>query len=239
MDTEATSVANEPSTLAAGPRAMPAVRALMAEAAGTYTMVLIGTGSVVVDAAAGGRLTQWGIGFGFFVAVALPIFLFGKASGAHVNPAVTIAFVVLGRFPAAWLVPYWLAQLMGGIAASATLWVAVGALGDLGATVPSGTAGESLLVEAAISYILMFAIAYVTGVVRPSHTMTALLIGGTVGAIAAFAGPISGASMNPARTLGPAVATGIFTHHWVYWAGPIAGTCLGALAFRVLARRTG
>ena len=199
-------------------------------------MVFMGAGSIVLDSATGGALGTAGVGGAFGLSVFLAIFFFGKTSGAHINPAVTLASAVLGRFPYAAILPYWAAQLTGAVLASFMLVIIAGPASTIGATVPSGSAGESLLVETTISYILMFVIAMVTIAVKPSHTMTAFLVGGTVGLIATYAGPLSGASMNPARSFGPALAGGTFDSHWIYWIGPLAGTCLGAIAFRALNR---
>ena len=211
-------------------------RKLSAEAAGTFILVMVGTGAIVLDANMGGTLGDAGIGAAFGLAVFSAIYLLGRISGAHVNPAVTLGLAVTGHFPLSLVPWYWGAQLAGAAAASAVVAALSGGAATLGGTLPSGAPLESLLVEMGISFVLMLVIATVAVGFRTPHLAVAFSVGATVGLFATLAGPISGASMNPARSFGPALVGGGFEHHWLYWAGPLTGCVLAALLFLVLKR---
>ncbi len=200
-----------------------------AEFLGTYGMVFAGTGAIMIDALSGGRVTHLGIGITFGLIVAAMIVTFGSISGAHINPAVTLAFALTRRIGwrvAAWYIP---AQLTGGVMASLTLYFLLGSVANMGATLPSGSVEQSLVLEIILTFFLMAIIMSLSVQPRVAGPLAALAIGGTVGLEAIFAGPISGASMNPARSLAPALVSGEWHGHWAYWVGPMTGATLGAV----------
>ncbi|WP_242029176.1 MULTISPECIES: MIP/aquaporin family protein [unclassified Coleofasciculus] len=207
----------------------------IAEGVGTFILVFAGTGAVMVNQISDGAVTHLGISFVFGAVVAALIYALGHISGAHFNPAVTLAFWTSGFFPKRQVLPYILAQSLGAIAASALLWMALGRVGNLGATVPlEGNWLQSLVLETVLTFILMFVI-FGSGLDRRAPIgFAGLAIGLTVGLEAAFMGPITGASMNPARSLGPALVGGIWQHHWVYWVAPILGAQLAVLIYSQL-----
>ena len=207
----------------------PMIKRAAAELIGTFGMVFAGTGAIMIDEISGGRVTHLGIGITFGLIVAAMIFTFGSVSGAHINPAVTLAFALTRRI--GWTVAacYIPAQLLGGILASLVLFQLLGPAADMGATLPSGSVGQSLLLEIILTFFLMAIIMSLSIEPRIVGPVAALAIGGTVGLEAIFAGPISGASMNPARSLAPALVGWEWHGHWAYWLGPIAGAALGAL----------
>ncbi len=166
------------------------------------------------------------------------IYAIGHVSGAHMNPAVTLGFWAARQHPAAELVPYIVAQSAGAIAASLTLKLLfIGQATTLGATLPSGSALQSLALETILTAILMFTIMGVAKDDRAEGAMAGIAIGAVVALEAAFGGPISGASMNPARSFAPALVSLNFSHHWIYWAGPICGAVLGARLYGAIRQR--
>ncbi|MGK7877410.1 MAG: MIP/aquaporin family protein [Xenococcaceae cyanobacterium] len=205
------------------------------EGVGTFILVFAGTGAVMVNQITGGTLTHLGISFVFGAVVAAVIYTTGHISDAHINPAVTLGFWASGFFPSRKVLSYILAQCLGAIAASTLLLLTLGSVGDLGATQPlNGNWFQSLVLETVLTFILMFVILG-SGLDRRAHIgFAGLAIGLTVGLEAAFMGPITGASMNPARSLGPAFVAGIWQHHWVYWVAPILGAQLAVIAYRQL-----
>jgi MIP family channel proteins len=207
------------------------VRAYAAEAVGTFLLVFAGPGAVVIDGVSGGSVTHLGIGLSFGLAVMAAIFAVGHISGAHINPAVTLAFALAGHFPRRHALPYIAAQLAGAAAAALVLRWLFGRVADLGATVPSDGAGQALGLEVVITALLMLVIMAVATDLRAVQDAAALAIGGYVALAATFSGPIAGASMNPARSFGPALLSGTWTDHWVYWVGPIAGAAVGAAVY--------
>jgi MIP family channel proteins len=150
------------------------------------------------------------------------------------NPAVSLAFALTRHFPVRNLLPYWTAQLAGAVTASLVLRGLFGPQASLGATLPRGPAWQSFVLETILTFFLMFVIMAMATDSRAVGQSAALAIGATVGLEALFAGPISGASMNPARSFGPALAAGVFRDHWVYWAGPVIGALLGAGTYEQL-----
>ncbi|MSQ42136.1 MAG: MIP family channel protein [Dehalococcoidia bacterium] len=211
------------------------LRACAAEALGTFLLVFAGPGAVVVDRVSGGGVTSLGIGLSFGLAVMVAIYALGYVSGAHINPAVTLAFAAMGEFPRRLVPAYIGAQLLGAVGASAAHRALFGNVAHLGATMPSGGAGQALLLEVILTFFLMLVIAAFATDYRAVAGTAAIAIGGYVALAATFAGPIAGASMNPARSFGPALLSGTWTVHWVYWLGPIAGALLGGVVYAVVA----
>ena len=209
-------------------------RALM-EAIGAFAIVFAGCGAVVADATSDGSLGGVGISLVFGLIVMVMIYAGGHLSGAHYNPAVTVAFALGRHFPPREAVTYVAAQLSGGIAGALLLLAAwPEAPGDLGATVPSVGVGAALLYEVVLTAFLMFVITAVATDTRAAGAAAAIAIGGTVALDALFGGPVTGASMNPARSLGPALAAGQWTDFWIYVAGPVAGAALGVFGYRLV-----
>jgi MIP family channel proteins len=207
----------------------------LAEAIGTFILVFAGTGAVMVNEISKGAITHVGISFVFGAIVAALIYAMGHLSGAHFNPAVTLAFWTSGFFPKHRVLPYIIAQSLGAIAASALLIMSLGRVANLGATLPlNGNWLQSLVLETVLTFILMLVI-FGSGLDRRAHIgFAGLAIGLTVGVEAAFMGPITGASMNPARSFGPALVGAIWQYHWVYWVGPILGAQLAVIVYRQL-----
>lgn len=212
----------------------PQWRSMLAEAIGTYGLVFAGTGAVTINAETSGAVTHIGIGLTFGLIVMAMIYATGHISGAHLNPAVTLAFTAARHFPVRLVPGYLVAQLAGAILASLTLRAMFGEAGLLGTTLPRGSDRQSLLLELVLTFFLMFVIMAVATDVRAVGQAAAIAIGGTVGLEALFAGPISGASMNPARSLAPALVSGTWHSQWLYLVGPIVGAVIGALVYRAL-----
>jgi MIP family channel proteins len=210
------------------------VQRALAEAIGTYGLVFAGTGSIVINAETGGTVGHVGIGLTFGLIVMTMIYATGHISGAHINPAVTLAFWAVRQFPSRLVPVYLTAQLLGALAASLTLRLMFGTTANLGATLPAQGDGQSFALEAVLTFFLMFVIMAVATDVRAVGQAAAIAIGGTVGLEALFAGPISGASMNPARSLAPAIVSTTWDAQWVYIAGPIIGALAGAFTYRIL-----
>lgn len=209
--------------------------AVLAEAIGTFILVFTGTGAVMVNQISNGAITHLGISIVFGSVVAALIYTLGHISGAHFNPAVTLAFWTGGFFPKHQVVPYLVAQSLGAIAASAFLVLSLGRIGNLGATLPlNNNWTQAFGLEWMLTFILMFVI-FGSGLDRRSPVgFAGLAIGLTVALEAACMGPITGASMNPARSLGPALVGGIWQHHWLYWVAPILGAQFAMLVYRKL-----
>jgi aquaporin NIP len=209
-------------------------RRAAAEALGTYFLVLIGPGTAMVDAHAGAGAGQVGVALAFAFVVAAMVAALGHLSGAHINPAVTIAFWSSRRFPTAEVVPYLAAQCGGAIAAALTLRTVLGPGGSLGATLPHLPIMAAFTVEWLLSFALMFVIMAVATDDRVAGGSAALAVGFTVGFCALLGGPLTGASMNPARSLGPAVAWNQWHAHWLYWAAPITAALAAARVYDFL-----
>ena len=207
-------------------------RKAAAEAIGTFALVFAGCGAIMVDVVTGGAVTHVGVGLTFGLVIMVMIYATGHICGAHFNPAVTLAFAIAGRFPWREVPIYIVAQLAAATFAAAMLSRVIGPIANLGVTAPAGAASQSLLLEIVLTFILMFVIMAVATDGRAVGQMAGWAIGGTVALEAIFAGPISGASMNPARSLGPAIVTGHLDHIWLYIVGPIVGAALGALVYR-------
>lgn len=202
------------------------MRRILAETLGTFCLVFAGTGAIVVDQGSGGQVTHVGVALTFGLVVMAMIYAFGDTSGAHLNPAVTAAFTLARRFPARQAPAYVAAQLTGALAASLLLRVLFPDSESLGATIPAGPAWQSFVLEVILSFMLMLVILRVSSGPKEQGIMAGIAIGGVVGLEALFAGPISGASMNPARSLSPALVSGHLSSLWIYLAAPTLGAAL-------------
>jgi MIP family channel proteins len=209
-------------------------RKALAELVGTFGLVFAGTGAIVINAESEGAVTHVGIGLTFGLIVMVMIYATGHISGAHINPAVTLAFAAARHFPLSSVPTYLVAQLSGALMASLVLRATFGEVADLGATLPAEGAGQSLVLEFFLTLFLMFVIMAVATDVRAVGQAAAIAIGGTVGLEALFAGPISGASMNPARSLAPALVSGTWDSQWIYILGPVVGALAGAFIYVVI-----
>ena len=208
-------------------------RSLVAEAIGTFALVFAGCGAVMVDARTA-ALGHVGVAISFGLVIMIMIYALGHISGAHFNPAVTLAFATSRHFPAVRVPADWTAQLGGATAAALVLRESLGNVAHVGATLPAGTDGQAFLWEAVLSFLLMFVIMAVATDSRAVGEAAAIAIGATVGLDAMFGGPISGASMNPARSLGPAIAAGDLRSVWVYLTAPFLGAVVAAVAYTLL-----
>jgi MIP family channel proteins len=213
------------------------VRRLGAEFVGTFALVFAGCGAVMVDAKTQ-ALGQVGVALTFGLVIMAMVYAVGHISGAHLNPAVSFAFVLSRHFPWTRLFGYWSAQLLGALAAAAILRGSLGDIADVGATLPSGSQLQSFLWELVLTFFLMFVVMAVATDTRAVGEAAAIAIGGTVGLNAMFGGPISGASMNPARSVGPAFVSGDLHALWLYVVAPLIGAGLGALAYQFLRGET-
>jgi aquaporin NIP len=201
------------------------MKRLLAEFLGTFALVFAGTGAIVINQASGGAIGHAGIALVFGLVVLAMIYTFGDVSGAHFNPAVTIGFAVAKRFGWNEVPGYVVAQLAGAFAASGLLKFLFPASTTLGATLPSGPASQSFVLEVVLTALLMLVILSVSTGAKEKGITAGIAIGAVIALEAMFAGPICGASMNPARSLAPAIVSGQFQYLWLY---PIA-TILGAL----------
>jgi MIP family channel proteins len=219
------------------PESPALARRAAAEAIAAFALVFAGCGAVVANARYGGGLGSVGVSLAFGLVIMVMVYATGHLSGAHINPAVTLAFTLTRHFPARDAAAYVAAQLAGATAGALLLlavWTDKPA--RLGATVPSVGAGSALVYELVLTAFLMFVIMAVATDTRAVGAAAAIAIGGTVGLDALFGGPVTGASMNPARSFGPALATGEWRMFWVYVAGPVLGAAAGALAYQVVRR---
>lgn len=211
------------------------LRRSAAEFLAAFALVFAGCGAVVTDATRDGALGTVGVAAVFGLIIMVMIYATGHLSGAHINPAVTLAFTLTRHFPPRDAVAYICAQLAGASAAALALlavWTSKPA--SLGATVPSVGMGPALLYEVLLTAVLMFVIMAVATDTRAVGAGAAIAIGGAVALDALFGGPLTGASMNPARSFGPALASGEWTAFWVYVLGPVAGASLGAGAYQFI-----
>ena len=206
----------------------------ISELIGTFALVFCGPGAVIMNDVSGGTVTHVGIAITFGLIVMAMIYSIGEISGAHINPAVTIAFWASGRFDKKDILPYITAQMIGALLASAVLYLLFPLHETQGATLPLSSAMQCFILEVILTFILMFVIIKVSTGSKETGTMAGIAIGGVVGLEAMFAGPITGASMNPARSIAPAIFSGNFEHLWLYIAAPIIGALLAIVACRAI-----
>jgi aquaporin NIP len=201
---------------------------LLSEFIGTFALVFAGTGAIVVDHASGGAITHPGIALTFGLIVLAMIYTFGDVSGAHFNPAVTTAFAAARRFPWREVPAFIIAQLLGAFAASALLHILFPADATLGATLPAGPPLQSFILEGVLTFLLMLVILSVSTGAKEKGITAGIAVGAIIALEAMFAGPICGASMNPARSISPAIVSGHVEYLWIYLAGPVLGALLAA-----------
>ncbi len=214
------------------------MRNYIAEIIGTFALVFCGTGAVIIDQQSGGAVTHAGVAITFGLIVMSMIYSLGNISGAHLNPAVSIAFAASGRFPVKLLPGYIIGQLTGALLASFALKFLFASNQFLGATIPAGTDIQSFILELILTFFLMLVIIRVSEGSKEQGMFAGLAIGAAVGLEAMFAGPICGASMNPARSIAPAIASGHTEHLWIYIIAPITGALLAVPVCKYLTVKT-
>ena len=205
-----------------------------AEALGTFALVFCGTGAIIINQESGGAITHMGIAFTFGLIVMVMIYALGPVSGAHLNPAVTIAFTIAKRFPAKEIFPFILSQAIGAFLASFALRVMFPANDLLGSTHPAGSELQSFMLEVILTFFLMLVIIQVATGSKEQGMFAGLAIGSTVLLEAMFAGPVCGASMNPIRSLSPAVVSGHLEHLWIYLSAPMLGAALAIGSWKII-----
>ena len=212
------------------------MKTYLAELIGTYVLIFLGTGAIIINDLTPISIGHLGISLSFGIAVTSMIYLFRSVSGAHINPAVSIAFVFAGGFKSSDLFGYILAQISGAILASLSLYVLFDGHKNLGATIPANSVLQSFILELILSFVLMLVILFISQ--SPTvERYTAIAVGATVAIEAFLGGPISGASMNPARSIGPALISGHFEHLWIYIVSPCFGMILASFTWRFYSKR--
>ena len=210
------------------------LRKLYAECFGTFCLVFAGTGAIVINDVSGGAITHLGIALTFGLVVLAMIYAVGDISGAHLNPAVTIGFFAAHRFSGRLVLPYVASQVAGALAASLLLHLLFPAHAGLGATEPSGSAAQSFVFETVLTAILMFVILKVSSGARERGITAGIVVGAVIALEALFAGPVCGASMNPARSLAPDLVAGQLANLWIYLLAPVLGALAGVALCRLM-----
>jgi aquaporin Z len=210
------------------------MRKYLAEAIGTFALVFCGTGAIIINQQSGGVITHVGIAITFGLIVTAMIYTLGDISGAHLNPAVTIAFWVAKEFPLKEILPYIISQAIGAFIASLTLKYLFPTNDLLGSTLPSGSPMQSFILELILTFILMFVILHAAKGSKEQGMFAGLVIGFVVLLEAMFAGAICGASMNPIRSLAPAIVSGHIEHLWIYLTAPVLGASIAVIAWKIL-----
>lgn len=203
-----------------------------AEFLGTFALVFAGTGAIVINDVSAGAVTHVGIALTFGLVVLAMIYAVGDISGAHINPAVTSAFWLSGRFPGRSVLPYIASQCLGAIVASAAMRLLFPAHATLGTTLPAGSGVQSFVLELILTFLLMFVILNVSTGAKEKGITAGIAVGAVIALEALFAGKICGASMNPARSLAPALVSGHLEHLWIYIVAPVAGASLAIFGCR-------
>ncbi len=209
---------------------------LVAEFSGTFGLVFIGTGALVVNEMTGGDISHVGVSLSFGLTVLAMIYAFGDVSGAHINPAVTVGFWASGRLDGRRVPGYVVAQCAGALTASGAVRMLFPTAASLGGTVPSGSSAQAFVLEIILTLILMLVILSVSFGAKETGLLAGVAIGAVIAFEALFAGPVSGASMNPARSLGPAIIAGEIHSLWVYLVAPVLGALLAVPFYRVIHR---
>ncbi|WBO86431.1 aquaporin [Hymenobacter yonginensis] len=208
----------------------------VSEVLGTFAIVFCGTGAIIINQETHGAITHVGVAMTFGLIVSAMIYALGNVSGAHFNPAVTVAFTIAGRFAGRQVLPYIVSQLTGAVLASAVLRYLFPANALLGATLPTGAEGQSFVLEFILTYFLMLVILNVACGSKEQGLFAGLAIGAVVLLEAMFAGPICGASMNPARSVAPALVSGHLEHLWLYLVAPTVGAIAAVFTWQFLTR---
>lgn len=202
-----------------------------AESLATFALVFCGTGAIAVNEISGGVVTHVGVSLVFGLIVLAMIYAVGHVSGAHMNPAVSIAFAAVRRLPVKELPFYLFAQTIGALTGSFVLKLVLPSSPTLGMTIPTGSVSQSFVLESVLTLLLMFVIMGVAHDERAEGEMAGIAIGGTVALAALLGGPISGASMNPIRSIAPAIVAGNLNDLWIYVAAPVVGALTGAFLY--------
>jgi aquaporin NIP len=213
------------------------MRKYVAELLGTYMLVFCGTGAMTIDEQTAGAVGHIGVAITWGLVVVSLIYSLGHISGCHINPAVSIAFVLAGTFSARRLPGYIASQLSGALLASLTLKLLFPSSGMLGATLPTGAVMQSFVLELLLTFFLMLVIMNVAHGNKQKDQFAGMVIGAVVGMEAMFAGPICGASMNPARSIAPAIVSGHVEHLWLYIIAPVVGAALAIPVWKYLKGR--
>lgn len=206
----------------------------LAELIGTFALVFCGTGAIIIDEQSKGAVTHVGVAITFGLIIMAMIYALGDISGAHINPAVSIAFTIAGKFQVKQLLPYLISQLIGALLASVILHYLFPSNDTLGTALPAGTEMQSFVLEFILTFFLMLVIINVATGSKEQGMFAGLAIGSTVLLEAMFAGPVCGASMNPARSIAPAIISGHTEHLWIYVTAPIAGAAFAIPIYKLL-----
>ncbi len=211
------------------------MRKYIAELIGTFALVFCGTGAIIINEQTNGSVGHVGIAITFGLIVLAMIYTFGDSSGAHLNPSVTIGFLFANRFDKKEVLPYIISQIAGAFLATAILKLLFPGNQNLGATIPAGSSIQSFVLEVILTYFLMLVILNVSQGSKETGMVAGVAVGSIILLEAMFAGPISGASMNPARSLAPAIVSGNIKTLWIYLTAPFMGTILAAGTWRMMA----
>jgi aquaporin NIP len=209
----------------------------IAELIGTYALVFCGTGAIVIDQASGGAVTHVGVAITFGLIILAMIYALGDISGAHLNPAISFGFMIAGRIGIKETLMYIIYQFAGAFLASLTLKFIFPQVENLGVTLPSGSDMQSFVLETILTFFLMFVILNVSSGAKEKGITAGIAVASVVGLEAMFAGPISGASMNPARSIAPAIVSGkleYIYHQWIYLTAPFLGAITAVLVFNFI-----
>ena len=206
----------------------------IAELIGTFALVFCGTGAIIIDQQTNGQIGHVGVAITFGLIVTAMIYTFGDKSGAHFNPAVTIAFSLANLFPKKEILSYIISQIIGAFIASALLKLLFPTNINLGATLPTGSNFQSFILEMVLTFLLMLVILFTSQGSKEVGMIAGIAIGATILLEAMFAGPICGASMNPARSLSPAIVSGNVTALWIYLTAPVLGAASATFVWRTL-----
>ncbi len=208
------------------------MKKIAAEILGTFALVFAGTGAIVINDVSGGTVTHVGIALTFGLIIVAMVYALGDVSGCHLNPAVTLGFYFARRLDRRWVLPYIGAQCVGAAIASVVLRIMFPAHATLGSTIPFGNAIQSFVLEAILTFLLMFVILSVSTGSKEKGVLAGVAVGSVIALEALFAGPISGASMNPARSLAPALVSLNLRDLWVYLIAPPLGAVAAVMACR-------
>ena len=210
------------------------MRKYIAELVGTFALVFCGTGAIIIDQATNGGVSHVGIAITFGLIIMAMIYALGDVSGAHMNPAVTIAFTIAGRFKLKEVIPYVVSQVIGAMIATGTLRYLFPSSELLGTTLPAGPEMQSFILEFIMTFFLMLVIINVATGSKEQGMFAGIAIGGTITLDALFGGQITGAGLNPARSFAPALISGHMEHLWLYILAPIAGAAFAIPVFKII-----